>query len=281
MSKIKKIFDYNRISNYLSDQMIQAKITAGQKEYQKFIILSDYRSGSNFLMNLLKSHKNAHCYSELFFSRKIFWASAVYGKSENDKKALDSRKTNPYSFLDKYCYRPYKENLNAVGFKLMYHDLYRNQNIDLKKLLRHYPDMKVIHLKRKNLFERFVSQVMVGKTGEAVAVKNSNWESKSKKIGKLTVDPKVCEGDFEYRARMERELDEIINDKNLLTVYYEELNSDYSSAANKVLNFLNLERTQLKTNQIKQNKSHISNRIENYSELKTYFKESKWEGFFN
>ena len=132
MSNINKIFDRKRIRNYLSDQLIQANFSKGQINYQKFILLCDYRSGSNLLMNLLKSHKNAHCYSELFFSSKIFWASAVYGKSENDKKALQSRNENPYAFLDKYCYRPYQNSLNAVGFKLMYHDLYRNQNIDLK-----------------------------------------------------------------------------------------------------------------------------------------------------
>lgn len=272
-----------RLINFFKDRMAVFFPLFGQKNYTKFIILSDYRTGSNFLMNLLKSHKNAHCYSELFFSKKIFWASAVYGHSETNKKALNHRYKNPYSFLDKYCYRIYSKQLKAIGFKLMYHDIYKNKNISFEKLLNYYPDLKIVHLKRKNLLERFVSQQYVAKTGEAVAIDKKEWESKSKNISKFYLDSDVLKKDFIYRTSIIKELDNIILNKGhkYIEIFYEDLQINPKEIADSVLDFLEIDKIELRTKQIKQSKGHLSENIENYEELKNYFEETEWYQFFD
>ncbi len=273
----------NKIKSYIKDKFIAYGVSEGQNDYTKFIILSDYRSGSNLLMNLIKSHPNAHCYSELFYGKKIFWASKVYGKSEANSKALYLRKQSPLIFLDKYCFRKYTKLMQAVGFKLMYFDLFKNKSIDLNNLLSHYPDLKIIHLKRKNYLERFVSDKMVKLTGEAVAVDKSDWEKASVKANKVRIEATICEDDFKWREQMENELaDAFSHSKNSrITVYYEDLNINKIAESNRVIEFLNLTPIKLETKQIKQNTKKLSDRIENFEELKAHFKNTKWERFFN
>jgi LPS sulfotransferase NodH len=277
MLLLKKLIDY------IKDYLISLSLIKGQNDYTKFIILSDYRSGSNLLMNLIKSHPNAHCYSELFYGKKIFWASKVYGKSETNSKALSIRKKSPLIFLDKYCFRKYTKSIQAVGFKLMYFDLFKNKSIDLKNLLSHYPGLKIIHLKRRNYLERFVSDKMVKLTGEAVAVDKSDWEKASIKANKVTIEATICEDDFKWREQMENELaDAFSHSTNLrITVYYEDLNINKITESNRVIEFLNLTPIKLETKQIKQNTKKLSDRIENFEELKAHFKNTKWESFFN
>jgi hypothetical protein len=173
--------------------------------------------------------------------------------------------------------------MQAVGFKLMYFDLFKNKSIDLKSLLSHYPDLKIIHLKRRNYLERFVSDKMVKLTGEAVAVNKSDWEKASVKANKVTIDAAICEDDFKWREQMENELEDAFSHSrnSRITLYYEDLNINKITESKRVIEFLNLTPIDLKTNQIKQNTKKLSERIENFDELKAYFKNTKWESFFN
>lgn len=271
-----------KIKYFIYDQLVQVKVIKGQNDYEKFIILSDYRSGSNLLMNLLKSHPNALCYSELFYGKKIFWASAIYGKSELDKKAVELRKINPFGFLDKYCYRNYETSLKAVGFKLMYFDIFKNKNINLTELLKYYPDIKIIHLKRKNHLERYVSDMMVKSTGEAVAVNEKDWKKISSSVNKIHISPKICEDDLIWRKEMDKKLEDIFHEttNQRIIIYYEDLNIDRHFECNRILSFLKIDKLKLETTQIKQNKKKLSDRIENYSELKDYFNNTEWSIYF-
>jgi hypothetical protein len=70
------------------EKAVQFGLSKGNTNYQKLIIFSNYRCGSNFLMNLIKSHAAAVCYSEVFFSDRTFWASTIYGGKVFDDKLV-------------------------------------------------------------------------------------------------------------------------------------------------------------------------------------------------
>jgi hypothetical protein len=79
----------NKIKIYITDKFIALGVIRGNIKYDKFIILSDYRSGSNLLMNLIKSHPQALCYSELFYGKKYF----------GQAKYMENRKPTVKPFL--------------------------------------------------------------------------------------------------------------------------------------------------------------------------------------
>ncbi|MEL6138824.1 MAG: hypothetical protein AAFR42_15615, partial [Cyanobacteria bacterium J06628_6] len=59
----------------LDDWLLSKQIISGQSHYQKFIILTRARTGSNFLAGLLQSHTGVRAFEEIFPKRedKLHW----------------------------------------------------------------------------------------------------------------------------------------------------------------------------------------------------------------
>jgi hypothetical protein len=83
-------FTTEKIGRLRKEKAVHFGLSKGNTNYQKFVIFSNYGCGSSFLMNLIKSHDAAVCYSEVFFSDRIFWASKIYGGKVFDEKLVSA-----------------------------------------------------------------------------------------------------------------------------------------------------------------------------------------------
>ncbi|MHC5143365.1 MAG: hypothetical protein ACYSOY_07220, partial [Planctomycetota bacterium] len=67
---------------------------------------------------------------------------------------------------------------------------------------------------------------------------------------------------------------------DMLDIYYEDLVSDTENVCHKVLDLLQVEKCDLKSTTLKQSRKPLSERIQNYTELKQYFKNTPSSIFF-
>jgi hypothetical protein len=64
-------------------------------------------------------------------------------------------------------------------------------------------------------------------------------------------------------------------------VNYDELIQQAGETLIEIMNFLGVEKTSLRTETQKNNKIILADKIENYDELKDYFKNTNYEELFN
>ena len=267
----------------MNEKAVRLGLKKGQTDYQKFIIFSNYRCGSNFLMNLLKSHRNVVCYSEIFFLDRIFWASKIYGGREQNSQLINERDHDERKFLDKHIYREYNKKIKAVGFKLHYKDMHRHEMRILKDYITNNPDTKIIHLKRLNHLDRYISTIITQRTNTAVMIDEASYQNKLEAMGRLSLDPEVCDREFKWRSSEHEIFGELLEELNakVFEITYTDLTQRNKETIDNVTRFLNLSPVELETKQKKQNKKKKPDLIGNYEDLKGHFSDSKWAYLFD
>lgn len=241
--------------------------------YTKFVVLTSPRSGSNFLMSQICSHKQAHIFGELFNPTNVLaayygWPFPLY-KKENKSFFMNYRNDKPIEFLDKYIYRKYDKRIKVVGFKLFY-DHRSNEEV-WDYLLSN--NIKIIHLIRTNFLDSYVSLL--------IAQKNSIWKS-TKKINKNIIVNVDVEKMLRYFRSIEDNIMEntrFFKNSDILEVSYDDLFTE--KTIKDVLDFLNLEFQNLQSDYIKQNSPEISEKIENFEEVKEALSNTQYEIFLH
>lgn len=131
----------------------------------KFILLTTQRSGSTWVMDVLGRQQNIRSIEEVFLSREDTAFTVVGSRCERWMHYLQQypraqscflRPWYLFKYLNSVVYEPSSERNSAVGFKLMYNQLYRNQAI-LLYAIRHR--IRVIHLIRRNVLSQALSVV--------------------------------------------------------------------------------------------------------------------------
>ncbi|MBC2709795.1 MAG: sulfotransferase domain-containing protein [Desulfosarcina sp.] len=280
-------------------------IPFGSSVNTRFIILTSPRSGSNLLSNHLRIHKNIMMHSEIF---NLFAIS---------RTELDSILINPRSYLKDILEKRSPPSINTLGFKIFYSqanelqlspDLnlalgipepgddwrkkisgvqdYVNQNYDNEKIAAGFRDVwtlleedtsiKVIHLIRENKLKQFLSLYRASVTDV--------WKSYDKKTLKdtpVSLQYEDCLNFFKKYTSWEHEFDELFYKHDKISITYEEFVKNKIPVLKKVQNFLNVPlREDLSTGLVKQRGGSLSETIFNYRELKSNFKNSEWEHFF-
>ena len=272
-----------KLNRLINEKSVRLGLKKGQTDYQKFIIFSNYRCGSNFLMNLLKSHRNVVCYSEVFFLDRIFWASKIYGGKEENRELIKERDQDERRFLTKHIYREYNKKIKAVGFKLHYKDMHRHEMRILKDYITNNPDTKIIHLKRLNHLDRYISTIITQRSNTAVMVDEASYKNKLEAMGQLSLDPEVCGREFEWRTSEHETFGKLLEElsANVIEISYNDLTQRNKETIDDVTKFLSLSPVQLETTQKKQNKKKKPELISNYKELKHHFSNTKWAYLFD
>lgn len=111
----------------------------GSYDYKRFIVVTRSRTGSNLLISFLSSHPNVRAQWEIF--------NKLNGRSYKDILT---------SAFDK---QPYY--IRASGFKIFYYhpeDAQDREYPDIWQSLRNMKDLKIIHLKRRNILRTLISR---------------------------------------------------------------------------------------------------------------------------
>lgn len=147
------------------------------------------------------------------------------------------------------------------------------------KYLHKNKDIKVIHVKRKNLLRCYLSRQMAFLTGEWLKF---NEKRSNKEIPKIRINPGELENYFKKIEKQRRKTDLLFNRHEKIDVFYENLVKNKKESIKKVLEFLGVEDKKIKveTPLKKQNTKNLRESISNYDELKEYFRKTKWMCFF-
>ena len=244
----------------VSKYSYNSQISSQQKKqnfYRKFFVITHARSGSNLLNACLRTNPHIFAAGELF---------AQHNRKNGEN--FDTILSELFSERDK--------KIELVGCKLFYYHL---TDTEWQKLID-MPDLKIIHLIRKNTLRTLTSLKIAANTGK--------WRISEKTKSIPLTKKKVTFNCENLRKRMEKiELWQLttiekFENHSLCNVYYEDIVSNTDTVMKSISNFLGLEtKLNFSLSLKKQNPEPLSNLIENYQELSNYFKNTKWEHFLD
>ena len=222
----------------------------GSKDFSKFVVITRSRTGSNFLLTLLNSHKDIRVHGEMF-------------------SRLGNKNTD---YIYKKIY-PNKSLKKFVGFKIFYYHQLDSNDRSIWNILQENPSIKIIHLQRKNLLRVHTSRL--------IAEKTDIWSTKSEReIGvnekKVSVDVLKVIEDFETTSEHIKKTKDLFKNHEVLDVYYENLVNNQEEETVKILRFLGAQQMNLKSQLKKQNPEKLKNLISNYEEVRGKVKDTEY-----
>jgi LPS sulfotransferase NodH len=229
------------------------------QSYSKFLIISHARSGSNLLLNALNSHPNIIAEHEIF-------AAHNRNIGENFQPTLDN------------LFRERPESAKAVGCKIFYYHL----NQDEWRQISEIPELKVIHLKRKNSLSMIVSMKVAFKTDQWGITSEAERIDAAKKQVHLDYDFLLER--FEQIELWEKNIPKLFDRSPIQNVFYQDLVGQYQQTVEGLFDFLALPQISLEKAEIKhkkQNPEPLNQLIDNYDELKEKFADTPWASYFD
>ena len=223
------------------------------------------------LSGTLAQHPSILGFSELFnLGNRIGFN--VKGYDNNSEKLLDLRRKHPVHFLDRYIFSSYREDIRAVGFKLIFPEQLEKEEYQcLSDWLTCNKDLRVILLARRNLLAAHTSLLIAKKTG----VYGITDESERPDV-RVTVDCRKCLGDLhkidDYRQKLRRQL----GDHDLIEAYYEDIIEDFDGHFRRFHEFLGVDARAVKPVGVKKEVRPLTEVITNYSELRKTLLDTPW-----
>jgi LPS sulfotransferase NodH len=242
---------YKSTHNLISDNLL------GDKNYRKFVIISDSRTGSTLLMQLLNSHPEILCFGEEFKNLKIFSCRQIWNK----------------------IYRKRPKSVNWVGFKLFYFHPWQSNDHQVWDFLEADKNVLIVHLTRRNILRSYVSKQIGLKTRKWTENINRPHEI-SEEEKKVKLDPEACRENFESISGYIEQTEKRFKDHKIIPVVYEDLDKDKQTIMDRIYKNLGVANFKVATYMKKQNPEKLEDLIVNYSDLKREFSGTKWEYLF-
>ena len=246
------------MQNKIQSEDRSSSLKETNKSYSKFVIVSHARSGSNLLLNALNFHPNIIAEHEIF-------AAHNRNIGENFQPTLDN------------LFRERPEKAKAVGCKIFYYHL----NEEEWRQISEIPELKVIHLKRKNTLSTIVSMKVAFKTDQWGITNESERIDAAKK--QVYLDYDFLRQRFEQIESWEKNVPKLFNKSSIKNVFYQDLVGQYKPTVKSLFDFLELPQISLNNVKIKhkkQNPEPLSQLVENYDELKAKFADTPWSSYF-
>jgi LPS sulfotransferase NodH len=239
------------------------------------VIVGVARTGSTLLVNLLNSHPHTLVFGELFRSAdSIGWDVSPFAR-QRKARDLALYRTAPLAFLRKRVFRRWPGKIAAVGFKLFYYHARTHPFSAVWEYLVRDPEVLVLHIKRKNILEQFLSLRLAHMT--------EVWSSEQKKgkvPGPIRLEADACLLHFEQVRAQEAACDAFFEGHPVIAIYYEDLMKNAALEMQRVQRFLGLNVKPLIAETRRQRTEPVWHAIANYDELKAIFGKSEWAEFF-
>lgn len=269
---IKKIkYYYTRLLPAIKSIAIRKKILPGQRNYQKILLLGTARVGSTLLQSYLNKHPEIYCEGEIYNTDHL----KMYGKADKLKAQMND---DAIKFLATYGYPKHSKKIKYAGFKLFYSHFKTEKTKAIWRYLIQNKEIKIIHIKRRNLLRNFLSLKIAVKTNEWRSFnENSNSENKKTELTK-----EDCLYEFESQYNTTRQIEQKFKNHKIIEVYYSDLVNKKQETMNRIFNFLDTEPIFLPDPVLKkQNPERLSELILNFESLKSEFQHTPWESFFD
>jgi LPS sulfotransferase NodH len=246
----------------------------GGSTYTKFVIVGIARTGSTMLISQLNSHSQALAFGEIFRSPdSIGWDVSPF-RSYQNQELLALYNVDPIAFLEKHVFRNWPRNYKAVGFKLFYYHARTPSQRSVWDYLVVRPEIRVLHIKRRNMLGQYVSLQLAHKTNlwSSVHPVTPNHQP-------IQLDIQACHSHFAWVRRLEDECEAIFKNHNVKSVFYEDLARE-KEEIDSIQTFLGLRHEKLNAQTVRQQNKPLSHVIANYAELRDACIGTEWERFF-
>lgn len=241
-----------------SSSVARTSLDRGKKgNYERFIMLGQERTGSNLLLLLLASHPNVWSFGEVFNS-----SEAVRKRSIGPARP-PGLTDDPVEYLVSCIYREYPDHVRAVGFKLFYSHARNKEWKAVWGYLRR-SGVRVIHITRRNLLDRYLSHQLALRSKEWIAFNGED----DLHFEPIPLDAKACFRDFHHSVWLQQRMGEFFQHNPTITVVYEDLCNDMAAECRRIQGFLGLEPRTLFCKLKKQGTQPKSEIIANYGDLK-------------
>ena len=248
---------------------------------EKFVIVTTQRSGSNWLLSLLRNNPDIEMLGELFIRPKP-GGRPPYKKpiSRFYEFRADKPKTKrPFLIFE------YLNNLNtsfssqkSLGFKLMYDHIEMAPEILLKLILDRY---KFIHLVRENYLDIELSTVNAwGKKGNKVVYSTTPIDLKPVYLDASSLVERLSLR--ESKTKYFKKLLQILPCP-VLTITYQALCDSKDDTLSSITKFLGLAESNIfyQSKSQKISRGNYEDKIVNYSEVRNALLGTKFESFVN
>ena len=239
---------------------------------QRFIILTDQRSGSNHLEDLLGSHSAVKVAGELFNPNHDH-------NSRNNplpEEIRGLRKRDPIAYLEAFFEQPFDDSITHVGFRLFHDHARCRTERTIWDNLRRTKDLHVVHLKRRNLLRNLLSLKL--------AMRSDNWQrmegTPPVRYESLRIEYQEVIAHIRARERSFAREKRFFRRHRRAEILYEDLERDQESQLAALLRFLGLPPQPLASSSRKQNQQSTRELIENHAELEARFRHTRWHEFF-
>ena len=269
------------LAHFVAARAVDAGIVRGTDEYVPFIVIGWYRTGSNLLLSLLNSDRSVAAYSEVFSPRGVFWGNRAYRPPGSTTRQMHERTVDAAAFLTRRVYRPHPTGVSAVGFKLFYPQITQKAPPGLIERLLGTPGLRVVHLRRRNLFRIFLSTRIAKQTGQMAATSEDAVAAAQSALAPFRIAADECAAFFEDIERRAEECAAVFSGCSTLDMAYEELTSDHIGASNRVRAFLGLPPGASTTRLVRQTSASPLFLVTNYEELCEQFSSTRWAPFFD
>ena len=258
---------------------IPEQYRGNNRDYQKFIVISHHRSASSVIINTLQKHPNVFRFAEIFLPKYVQFQKPGYEDYSREMYYL--RKQYPIEFLERHIFTGYRDDVQAMGFKLFPEQIDFPHMMPVWDWLESHTDIKLIYLTRQDFLAYYTSLVLAQKTGTwGISAKKKSSQKRKKKNLKVHINYNKCLAAFEKR----KELNEYALDRckhhDILKVSYEDVTSDLNSSLKLVQEFLGLAPQELEIHTARQQVRPLYEVISNYQELKDRFSSTEWSYLF-
>lgn len=264
------------------------------------MVLGSARTGSNLLLSLLSAHPHIKTYGELFNLDMLPETSLL--------EVLD----DPVTFLRRKVYQNHKLEIAAVGFKMFYEHLTRDyftklvdvsdaapqlkakytqfssfiesnyawETLDERfrtawEFLRADQSLAVVHLQRRNMLHTLISLKQAYMTSQWWSLKSGLQTTPP-----VHLDPEECSRYFQKLSNSAAEADAAFAEHPKINVIYEDLIQNQQDTLQGIFTFLKVPYKSVTTRMKKQNLASPRETIDNYEQLKNYFRNTRWDVFF-
>ncbi len=260
-----------RAYHTLRHQVRDSGLLPASADYTRFLCVGNPRTGSTLLMRSLNNHSRIIGYGEIV--KDVDRYPGHYHEFGNGEAIF---RRDPAAFLETRVFCKYPPDVEAVGFKIFYHHAPRDTawGRAVWNYLLDQPDLKILHLKRRNLLKVFLSRKQAGRSGEYIKYSNGAKDT-------MALDPDEAGIFFEQMRASEMEYDALLGGRPLFEVVYEEMTRDYGAVMRGIQSFLGVDYEDINPGTEKRPSRSLSSQIENYTELKAHFLGSPWESFFS
>jgi hypothetical protein len=257
---------------------------------QSHIILTNGRSGSNFIVNAINKHPHILNYGEVLGEwtelRKL-QGLGVY-RSLGDREYLDTILSSSFIFYAGQLYAALgrlkrntplnfkrKKNIHNIGIKDFQTCFTR---FAIEDYIENRPNIKVIYLYRKSCFRRFISNKVLSHTSIAV-VREDEKKQRNKillKLEDLLEEIKIIDSENQLLQGMVDRLDK----SRVFAVQYEEFFSDpikQTEICNAMFEFLGVEPVEVQSKHSKILSNDYRDIIENYEQVKEHLVGTPYE----